>query len=357
MKSFAGIDESKVGQKELTGKWEKRWHPLREEWVVYSAHRNSRPWQGAGLIKDVLAPVYDPSCYLCPGNRRVSGNANPDYPGVFVFENDHPVVGREAPEVNSHSFYQKAKANGVAKVVCYDPRHNVTLSQMKLEKVVQVFVAFQQEMIGFERDPLIKSVLIFENKGEAVGVSNPHPHCQIYGVDFSLKFVEQQNRIANSYHDLSREDLFEKIIQAEVNDDIRILAENENAIAFIPFFARYAYEVMIFPKQPHSTLISLSKEELHDLVSVFHQVVRRLDMNFEMNFPYVMSIMQAPVDGGDYRNFRMHLWLQPPFRQPGLIKFLAGPEIGAGNFMADTIPEEKAAELRAINLADYKHEC
>ena len=341
---------------DFSGKWEKRWHPLREEWVVYSAHRNSRPWQGAGLIKGSIAPAYDPTCYLCPGNKRISGNSNPAYQDVFIFENDHPVVGVNAPDVQSPDFYKKEKATGVAKVVCYDPRHHVTLSQMKLQKVVPVFEAFQKEMIDFEKDPAIKSVLIFENKGEAVGVSNPHPHCQIYAVDFSLKFVEQQLKVSEQYQKKSGKNIFNEIINAEVKDGSRILAENTHAIAFIPFFARYAYEVMIFPKKQHATLISLTQEELKDLVSVFHQVVRKLDMNFEMNFPYVMSIMQAPIDGVSYENFRMHLWLQPPFRQPGLIKYLAGPEIGAGNFMADTMPEEKAAELRAINLADYKLE-
>ena len=347
---------SDMNNQDFTGKWEKRWHPLREEWVVYSAHRNSRPWQGAGLIKAVVAPAYDPTCYLCPGNKRISGNSNPAYRDVFIFENDHPVVGMEAPDVSPSDFYKKAKATGVAKVVCYDPRHHVTLSQMKLEEVISVFEAFQKEMIGFERDAFIKSVLIFENKGEAVGVSNPHPHCQIYAVDFSLKLVEQQIKVAKEHFAKTGKNIFNDIIDSELRDGSRIIAENNSAIAFIPFFARYAYEVMIFPKQPHSTLISLSQDELSDLVSVFHQVVRRLDMNFETNFPYVMSVMQAPVDGGDYKNFRMHLWLQPPFRQPGLIKYLAGPEIGAGNFMADTMPEEKAAELCAINLTDYKHE-
>ncbi|TXI70653.1 MAG: hypothetical protein E6Q41_01150 [Cyclobacteriaceae bacterium] len=110
---------------------------------------------------------------------------------------------------------------------------------------------------------------------------------------------------------------------------------------------------MIFPKGTHQTLITLSKEALAGFTAVFHETVRKLDMNFEMDFPYVLSMMQAPVDGGSYPEFRMHGWLQPPYRQPGLIKYLAGPEIGAGNFMADTMPEDKAAELQKINVADY----
>jgi len=341
---------------EFEGKWEKRWHPLREEWVVYSAHRNNRPWQGAGLIKPKESHPYDPSCYLCPGNARIHGSANPDYKDVFIFENDHPVVSMQAPQVKTtgaDDLYKKEMALGIAKVVCYDPRHNVTLSRMKLKQVENVFAAFQQEMIEFEKNPAIKSVLIFENKGEAVGVSNPHPHCQIYATDFLFKLVEQQIRVADDYYKIHNKNIFDAIINHEKRDGVRVIAENENAIAFIPFFARYAYEVMIFPKGNHQTLITLSAKELQDLTAVFHQVVRRMDMNFQIDFPYVMSIMQAPVDGGVYADFRMHLWLQPPYRQPGLIKYLAGPEIGAGNFMADTMPEDKAAELLKINLNEY----
>lgn len=343
-----------------TGKWEKRWHPLREEWIVYSAHRNARPWQGAGMIQSTPSAAYDPLCYLCPGNLRIHGHANPRYTDLFVFENDHPVVGKHSPEVevpeDDYGLFRKSRAAGVSKVICYDPRHNVTLAQMKLERVATVFDAFRRETIELQKDPSIRSVFIFENKGEAVGVSNPHPHCQIYATDFTFKVVEQQLRVADEFEKTHRHNLFEKIIERETSDNIRILAENRHAIAFIPFFARYAYEVMIFPKKPHETLVTMSDEELRDLASVFHQVIRRMDMNFDMSFPYVMSVLQAPLAPGDYRNFRLHLWLQPPFRQPGLIKYLAGPEIGGGNFMADTMPEDKAAELRRMDLSQYKHE-
>lgn len=340
------------------GRWEKRWHPLCEEWIVYSAHRNSRPWHGAPPITTQTAPDYNPSCYLCPGNARVHGHQNPTYTDVFIFENDHPVVGMNAPEVltDSNPLFRKASAKGIAKVVCYDPRHNITLAQMKLSAVVNVFHAFQSEMMAFEKNPAIHSVLIFENKGEAVGVSNPHPHCQIYATDFPLKLVSQQLDIAHRYSVSHHKNIFNEIIEYEIQSRSRIIAENKHAVAFIPFFARYAYEVMIFPKRHHQTLISLTPDELHGLAAAFHDVVRKLDMNFQLDFPYVMSIMQAPVDGHHYENFRMHLWLQPPYRQPGLIKYLAGPEIGAGNFMADTMPEEKAAELQKIDLTLYSLE-
>lgn len=339
------------------GKWEKRWHPLREEWIVYSAHRNNRPWQGADLIQPTKSETYDPACYLCPGNKRIHGSINPDYNDVFIFENDHPVVGMNAPEVEdplTSPLHIKGRASGVAKVICYDPRHNISLSEMTLEQVRKVFKAFQNETVLLDKNPAIKSVLIFENKGEAVGVSNPHPHCQIYATDFDLKLVRQQINVANKFKVKSDKNIFEEIISAEQTDNLRVIAENENAIAFIPFFARYAYEVMIFPKKNHQTLITFSEKERDDLAAVFHEVVRRLDLNYNMRFPYVMSVMQAPVDGNVYAEFRCHLWLQPPFRQPGLVKYLAGPEIGAGNFMADTMPEEKAQELKKIDVLKYQ---
>jgi UDPglucose--hexose-1-phosphate uridylyltransferase len=338
------------------GKWEKRWHPLREEWVVYSAHRNSRPWQGAPPLQAKQAVDYDPQCYLCPGNTRVHGEKNPPYDGVFIFLNDHPVVAMDAPAIageQTDPLYRRESAKGIAKVICYDPRHNITLSQMTLDKVTDVFKGFREETAALAQDPAIRFVLIFENKGEAVGVSNPHPHCQLYATDFVFKWVQQQIDVSRRYREHHQQNIFEEIIQREKKDGRRVIAENEDAIAFIPFFARYAYEVMIFPKRLHQHLSSLSDRELKNLADVFHHVVRKLDMNYNMNFPYVMSVMQAPVDGGNYPDFRMHLWLQPPYRQPGLIKYLAGPEIGAGNFMADTMPEEKAAELQKIDLNNY----
>ncbi len=326
------------------GQWEKRWHPLREEWIVYSAPRNSRPWQGAGLVKPAQALSFDPLCYLCPGNKRVNGSVNPDYSDVFIFENDLPVVGKQAPEVPSlqNTIHKKSRALGIAKVVCYDPRHYITLSQMKLRGVTKVLQAFQREMIGFEKDPDIQFALIFENKGEAVGVSNPHPHCQIYATDFTFKLVEQQIRLAYAHQVQHRKNLFDEIVANEIFSD----AHRHSKCGGNP---NRGGRCDTGNTQPVF-------KELVDLASVFQQVTRRMDMNFNISFPYVMTVMQSPVDGGDYRQFRMHFWFQPPYRQPGLIKYLAGPEIGGGNFMADTMPEEKAAELREIDLRQYADE-
>ncbi len=340
-------------QKNTDGQWEKRWHPLREEWVVYAAHRNSRPWQGAQEALEEDAPSYDPACYLCPGNTRVGGQVNPLYEDVYVFDNDHPVVGLHAPDI-SHSLhnavYQKQKAYGVARVVCYNPQHNITMSEMPLSGVQKVFSVWRDQMQEFTGRADIHSVLIFENKGKAVGVSNPHPHGQIYAVDFPFSMVEKHRHATTKHRQATGNNLFAAILQAEIKADTRIIAENQHAIAFIPFFARYAYEVMIFPKKRHASLNTLSDVELCDMAEVFQQTTRRYDGLYGMSFPYVMNFFQAPVHQADSSDYHLHMLLQPPLRQPGLVKFLAGPEIGAGNFMADTMPEAKAAELRAVTI-------
>lgn len=332
------------------GKWEKRWHPLREEWVVYAAHRNSRPWQGAPPVDPVPAQSYDPQCYLCPGNPRSGGILNPPYRSIFIFDNDHPVVGESAPEVPpALGFYRNGRADGIARVICYNPRHDVPIAGLAPEAVTEIFAAFRDQTAEMASNPAIHSILIFENRGEAVGVSNPHPHCQLYATGFPLRNVTQQMEVSSRFRKENGSDIFSAIIEAERMDGRRILFEDEHAIAFIPYFARWAYEVMIFPKAPAQRLTDLAPAELNSLAIAFRTVIRKYDLSYGGAFPYVMSVMQAPVDGGDHPDFRLHVWLQPPYRQPGLVKYLAGPELGAGNFMADTMPEEKAAELRLIN--------
>jgi UDPglucose--hexose-1-phosphate uridylyltransferase len=338
------------------GKWEKRWHPLRREWVVYAAHRNERPWTFDKKESVITAPEYDPKCYLCPRNTRISGIQNPDYKDVFVFENDHPVVGLNAPYIPDElrtlhdGLYKKSEACGIAKVLCYDPRHHVTLNDISTDKVANVFKALRSEMIFFLHHEKIKSVLIFENKGEIVGVSNPHPHCQIYAADFVFNVFRKEMDAAAAWQQQKGRNIFSDIIEAEKKDGIRIVAENKGALAFIPFFARFAYETYVFPKNRHATLVTMSDDELFDFAGVFQTVTKKYDANFRSSFPYILAFAQAPVDGNDYPDYHMHLIICPPLRQPGLMKFLAGPETGADTFMADTMPEEKAAELRRIKL-------
>ncbi len=337
------------------GQWEQRWHPLRQEWVVYSAHRNTRPWSGERAGASEATPQYLADCYLCPRNQRANGTVNPDYQGVYIFDNDFPVVGEHAPEVGANvsghpALYKRARANGIARVVCYDPRHNVTLGDVSEDQAAAVFLAWREQMVEFRDHPAIEFVLIFENRGAMVGVSNPHPHCQIYATNFTFTLVENELRAANQFDREHHKNLFDEIISNELNSGERVIHENEHAVSFVPFFARYAYEVMIFPKKRHATFISMSDDELHGLAACFQDIIRRYDALYKTPFPYVMSVLQAPVDHDGYGRHHLHLVLQPPLRQPGLQKFLAGPEIGGGNFMADTMPEDKARELQTVTI-------
>jgi UDPglucose--hexose-1-phosphate uridylyltransferase len=337
--------------------WEERWHPLREEWVIVAAHRQDRPWSG-GTVKQSAPelPPHVPDCYLCPGNARVSGAVNPQYEQTYVFDNDHPCVSPAAPSVLEApgGLYQNRPAHGIARVVCYSPKHNLTLAELNIAEIQQLLRVWQEQYDELGRMADIKHVLVFENKGEVVGVSNPHPHCQIYATNFIFKTIETEARVSQQYLAQTGRVLFQDIIVAEQQAGARIISENETAIAFVPYFARYAYEVFVAPKKTHPSLATLSAREVLDFASVLKDVLVRFDNLWQMSFPYVMPLHQAPTDGGDYSGFQFHIEFHPPLRKPDLLKFLAGPEVGGGNFLSDTSPDEKAVELRAQAGVHYK---
>jgi UDPglucose--hexose-1-phosphate uridylyltransferase len=337
--------------------WEERWHPLREEWVILAAHRQDRPWSGKTLEQTrAEVPAFAPDCYLCPANARVSGHVNPRYTQTFVFDNDHPCVSETAPLELAAPFgiNRNRPARGIARVVCYSPKHNLTLAELSSAEIENLLRVWQEQYIDLGSRDEIKHVLIFENKGEVVGVSNPHPHCQIYATNFVFKSIETEARASQRHFAETSRVLFQDIIAAEREDGRRIIAENDSAIAFIPYFARYAYEVFVAPKETHPSVAALSSAEVRDLADVLRRVLIKFDNLWQMPFPYVMPLHQAPTDDGDYPGFHFHIEFHPPLRKPNLLKYLAGPEIGGGNFLSDTSPEEKAAELRALPEEHYK---
>ena len=336
--------------------WEERWHPLREEWVIVAAHRQDRPWSGETVPREEQQiPTYVADCYLCPGNARVSGATNPVYNGVFVFDNDHPSVGPDAPTDISPAtgIYKNRPASGVARVVCYTPRHDLSLAQLPPVEIENLLIEWQRQYrdLGARND--VNHVLIFENKGDVVGVSNPHPHCQIYATNFVFKTIETEASASARHFSETGQPLFQKIIEAEQKDEKRIIAETDSAIAFVPYFARYAYEVYAAPKRTHASLADLTDTEVQDFAATLKEVLVRFDNLWQMSFPYVMALHQAPTDGGDHRGFHFHVEFHPPLRKPNLLKYLAGPEIGGGNFLSDTSPEQKAAELRSVSPTHY----
>jgi UDPglucose--hexose-1-phosphate uridylyltransferase len=337
--------------------WEERWHPLREEWVVVAAHRQNRPWIGETVeANETAVPEYLPDCYLCPGNLRVSGLRNDDYTSTFVFDNDHPCVGPKAPvELPAPAgIFESRPAQGIARVVCYSPRHNLTLAELSPREIAGLLRVWQEQYRDLGARPGINHVLIFENKGEVVGVSNPHPHCQIYATNFVFKYIETEARAGERYRTETGKVLFQEVIRSEQEDGRRILAENDAAIAFVPYFARYAYEVYVAPKATHPSLAGLSEPELAGFSEVLKRVLVQFDNLWRMPFPYVMALHQAPTDGAEYPGFHFHIEFHPPLRKPNLLKYLAGPEIGGGSFLSDTSPEEKAAELLDTPSLHYR---
>ncbi|MCI0490174.1 MAG: galactose-1-phosphate uridylyltransferase [Blastocatellia bacterium] len=337
--------------------WEERWHPLREEWIIVAAHRQGRPWNGITVEhEETRLPDYMPDCYLCPGNTRVSGKSNDLYTNTFVFDNDHPCVGMDAPSclVAPNGIYRNRPAIGIARVVCYSPRHSLTLAELDVCEIENLLQVWRQQYIELGSREEIYHVLVFENKGEVVGVSNPHPHCQIYATNFIFKTIETEARVSERHLAETGRVLFQDILEAEREDGRRILCENETAIAFLPYFARYAYEVYVAPKQTHPSPAALSDREVHDFAAVLKRLLVKLDNLWRMAFPYVMTLHQAPTDGAPHEGFHFHIEIHPPLRRPNLLKYLAGPEIGGGNFLSDTAPEEKAAELRVQSDIHYK---
>lgn len=338
--------------------WEERWHPLREEWVIVAAHRQNRPWSGETIEHDEQPlPEYLEDCYLCPRNLRVSGARNDDYTSTFVFDNDHPSVGFDAPRTIQRppGIYRNQPALGIARVVCYSPNHSLALAELEPHEIENLLGVWQEQYRELGAREEIKHVLIFENKGEAVGVSNPHPHCQIYATNFVFKTIETEARASQRHLAATGRVLFQDVIQAEIEEGQRVICENDSAIAFLPYFARYAYEVFVAPKATHPSIATLSKDERRDFAALLKQVLVKFDNLWRMSFPYVMPLHQAPTDGGDYSGFHFHIEFHPPLRRPNLLKYLAGPEIGGGNFLSDTAPEEKAVELRSQPDIHYKH--
>ena len=336
--------------------WEQRWHPLRQEWVVVSSHRDRRPWHGERVAASAPpAPAHDPACYLCPGNTRVSGLRNDDYRGVYVFDNDHPCVGPGAPEVlePAPGFYRNRPATGLSRVVCFTPRHDLTLAQLPAETFEQLLTVLQDQYRDLAARDGIHSVLVFENKGEVTGVSNPHPHCQIYAANFVFRTFEVEAEVQASHLARHGRPMFHDIIDAEEADGRRLLVRRDAALSFVPYFARYPYETYVTPRETHASLADLGAGELRDFAATLRETLIRFDNLWRLPFPYVMVFHQAPTGGELSQGYHFHVQIHPPLRKPGLLKYLAGPEIGGGNFLNDTAPEDKAAELRAVSGTHY----
>ncbi len=336
--------------------WERRWHPLREEWVTITSHRNERPWSGSDLLGEKsTAQTYDKDCFLCPGNVRVSGEQNPDYTDIFVFDNDHPSFSESSPDVEPEpvAFFQNAQVDGICRVICYSPDHGQSLARMETDEIKGVVDCWADQTRKLCSREDVSSVLIFENKGEVVGVSNPHPHCQVYAPGFVVDGIRREAIVMNNHAEEHGRSLMADLAAAEIEDGRRTLIERETAVAFVPYFARFPYEVFIVPRQQHGYLHELSENETRALAEVIQEVLIRYDNLWQTSFPYMLVVHQAPCDEQSYDGYHCHIQIHPPMRQPGLQKYLASVETGGGHFLNDGCPEEKAAELRSVSSVHY----
>ncbi len=328
--------------------WEQRWHPLREEWILYTSHRGGRPWIGETHAATALQPpTYDPTCALCPGNPRLHGT-NPAYSGVFVFENDLPCFSTAlAPEPPPGDPLQSRRpAHGTAEVICYHPDHAKSFPDLTAEECARVATVWAERTASLAARPEVRHVLIFENRGSLVGTSNPHPHGQIYAGNLIYGHTAREVASSRAYRRNHGRNLGTDLLARELAGP-RVIAENPSFVAFVPWFARYAYEVYVWPRRPVTALPELSPAELRDLGLMVRAVAATYDRLWNRPMPYVMAIHQAPCDDEDHADYPFHLEFHPPLRTPDTLKYLAGPEIGGGSMTNESNPDQKAAELRA----------
>ncbi len=336
--------------------WERRWHPLLQEWVILAATTANRPWSGAEVEKkEEKNPDFDPGCYLCPGVTRASGEKNPNYTKPFAFTNDFASFSMEAPDVHKNEVFEIAEpVHGTCRVICFSPKHNTTLAELNQQEIDDVFEIWHKEFMILSENEKIDNVLMFENKGKAIGVSNPHPHGQIYATGFVPKYVDMQRRSFAEYHRKHNSHLLLDLIDHELLKKDRIIEENEHFVVFIPYFARFVYETYIVPKRHVAQINDLTGEETEALSEIFKNTVVRFDNLFNISFPNITMHQNGPCDGKEDSDlFHYHIEFYPPMRDPDKLKYLAGFESGGGNIINPVKPDQAAGQMRDCDIIHY----
>ncbi len=311
---------------------ELRWNPTMREWVSTASHRQNRPLMPADW------------CPFCPGSGKV-----PDHYDCYIYPNDFAAFSIPPPEpaIEGDDFYRVARSNGKCDVVLYHPDHKTSLPQLSLDHIVKLVQTWRKRFRELKSTPGIRYVLIFENKGAVIGVTMPHPHGQIYAFPFIPPRLQRELDSARAHQRAKGRCLFCDILKKERRDGRRIVAENEAFTAFVPFYARWPYEVHIFSRRHLGTLEDFRASEDQALAEILKWVTLKYDNLYQMSFPYMMLLHQAPAKGS-YPYFHFHIEFYPPHRSKEKLKYLAGVETGAGTFLNDSLAEEKAAELREV---------
>jgi UDPglucose--hexose-1-phosphate uridylyltransferase len=340
---------------DITQSPHRRLNLLTNEWVVVSPHRTARPWQGQ-VEKTARVPQvdYDPSCYLCPGNARAGGLRNPDYKSTFVFDNDFPaLLPGCSGQTPGGQLLRAESASGICRVGCFSPRHSLTVPLMEryeLEDVVNLWTDQYRELGS---RPEIRHVQIFENRGEMMGASNPHPHCQIWASSFLPTECEKELAGAESYKKRTGQCVLCAYVETELREGERIVYEDDHLLAVVPFWAVWPFEVLVLPKAHVSDLGQLTAKQRLSLAMALKDVTTRYDNLFETAFPYTMGFHQPPTDGNDHSDWHLHAHYYPPLlRSASIRKFMVGYELLASP-QRDITPEAAAARLRSLSSIHY----
>ena len=337
----------------------RRYNPLTGEWVKVSPHRTKRPWNGQTEETGTeLLPEYEKSCYLCPGNERAGGSRNPDYKGVYVFNNDYAALLPETEfmEETVNDFIKGKTEKGICRVICYSDKHNITMARMSLKEIENIINIWKKEYTELSEHDFINHVQIFENKGAVMGCSNPHPHGQIWAEEFLPNIPHSEIYHQNKYSEKNKSCLLCDYIKYEIEQNERIIYRNRSFAAVVPYWAVWPFETMILPLRHITSINQLTESETADFADIFKKVTVKYDNLFKTSFPYSMGIHQSPTDGKDYSYTHMHVHFAPPLLRSATVKkFMVGYELMAMS-QRDITPEKSAEVLKELPEVHYREQ-
>jgi UDPglucose--hexose-1-phosphate uridylyltransferase len=334
----------------------RRYNPLTRDWVLVSPHREKRPWQGKlETPARESEPAYDPTCYLCPGNSRAEGVRNPAYQSTFVFDNDFPALLPDAPAmaVDENGLIVARTETGICRVLCFTPRHDLTIPRMSIEQIRLVVEAWAAQYTELGALPFVRHIQIFENRGALMGASNPHPHCQIWA-DAELPNVPAREQISlREYREAHGSCLLCRYLQLELARNQRIVCANDGFVALVPYWAVWPFEVMVLSRRHAANLAELNGSEKTLLADLLRRLTIRYDNLFESPFPYSMGFHQSPTDGEPHPEWHVHAHYVPPLLRSATVrKFMVGYEL-LGTPQRDLTPESAAERLRGLSETHY----
>jgi UDPglucose--hexose-1-phosphate uridylyltransferase len=332
---------------------------LTGDWILVSPHRMKRPWQGKveELPKDDR-PAYEPTCNLCPGNKRSDDSVNPDYKNTFVFTNDFSALLNETAqgEINEENLLVAKSESGICRVICFSPDHSLTLPLMDEAAIVKVIELWQKEFEDLASNPSIKYIQIFENKGDVMGCSNPHPHGQIWASSSLPLELSKETTEQKKYFDKHGKSLLSNYVELELKHKERIVIENEHFVALVPFWAVWPYETMIVSKRHIQAVTQFTEEEKKSFAYILKKLTTKYDNLFNTSFPYSAGMHQMPVNDGAHEEWHWHMHFYPPLLRSATVKkFMVGYEMLA-NPQRDITPEMAAITLQGLSENHYKEE-